>query len=235
MLMLSQGAHGSSLAIVVDCDGTLVDTEQLWTIAERRVTEQLGGRWSIDLKSCLAGCSLLESAVELGRSTATPAARTNEIAAALRETYRSVLRREPVSAKPGAARLLADLVRRCIPVAVTSNSRADEVRTALGKAGLTDLVHSVHTPSRNARPKPAPDIYLRACRRLRTEPRNAIAIEDTQTGVDAAQDAGLTTIGIPSVPGQHLDADVLLDSLQEVDIGLLQTTVASAAAAGEDG
>jgi HAD superfamily hydrolase (TIGR01509 family) len=218
---VGQGAHTGSLAIVVDCDGTLVDTEGHWAIAERRVTELLGGTWSLELKRRLAGRSLIKAAVEVARWTSTPVGRANEIAAALGKSYRSVLLEEPVRAKPGAAKLLSDLLSRCIPVAVASNGRAEEVRTALRKAELLDRVHSVHTPSRNTRPKPAPDVYLSACRQLRAETRRAIAIEDTQTGLDAARAADLTTIGIPSFPGEPLEAQIVLDSLEEVDIALL--------------
>ena len=69
-----------------------------------------------------------------------------------------------------------------------------------------------------AAPKPAPDPYLEACRRLGVEPGpEVIALEDSPTGVAAARAAGLTVIGVPSVDGvelaeaHHIAANLLDD------------------------
>jgi beta-phosphoglucomutase-like phosphatase (HAD superfamily) len=63
--------------------------------------------------------------------------------------------------------------------------------------------------------KPAPDAYLEACRQLGVEPdRDVVALEDSPSGVTAARDAGLFVIGIPSVPGVDLDADLVAATLE---------------------
>jgi beta-phosphoglucomutase-like phosphatase (HAD superfamily) len=66
-----------------------------------------------------------------------------------------------------------------------------------------------------AAPKPAPDPYLEACRRLGVEPGpSVVALEDSPTGVAAAVAAGLTVIGVPSIEGVLLDeAHHLAESL----------------------
>jgi beta-phosphoglucomutase-like phosphatase (HAD superfamily) len=72
-----------------------------------------------------------------------------------------------------------------------------------------------------AAPKPAPDPYLEACRRLGVEPGpEVVALEDSPTGVAAARAAGLTVIGIPSVEG------VLLDEAHHLAESLLDAAVA---------
>ena len=63
------------------------------------------------------------------------------------------------------------------------------------------------------RPKPAPDIYLEACRRLSADPADAVALEDTATGLAAARAAGMRTIGVPSVSTAALEADPIAGSL----------------------
>ena len=68
-----------------------------------------------------------------------------------------------------------------------------------------------------AAPKPAPDPYLEACRRLGSSPGpTVVALEDSPTGVAAARAAGLTVIGVPSIEGIALEeahhlAESLLD------------------------
>ena len=57
-----------------------------------------------------------------------------------------------------------------------------------------------------AAPKPSPDPYLEACRRLGvTAGPNVVALEDSPTGVAAARAAGLTVIGVPSIEGVALE------------------------------
>jgi beta-phosphoglucomutase-like phosphatase (HAD superfamily) len=77
-----------------------------------------------------------------------------------------------------------------------------------------------------AAPKPAPDPYLEACRRLGVEPGpSVVALEDSPTGVAAARAAGLTVIGVPSVEGVELDeahhlAETLLDEIVSAQLNI---------------
>jgi len=80
-----------------------------------------------------------------------------------------------------------------------------------------DVVISAHEV---AAPKPSPDPYLEACRRLGVEPGpEVVALEDSPTGVAAARAAGLTVIGVPSLEGMALEeAHEIADSLQDTVI-----------------
>ena len=74
-----------------------------------------------------------------------------------------------------------------------------------------------------AEPKPAPDLYLRACELLGAAPARSLALEDSPPGVAAARAAGLYVVGVPSVAGVELEADAVFGSL--ADPGVLQTIV----------
>ena len=124
-----------------------------------------------------------------------------------------------VEAMLGARDLLEALRERGTPIGLVSNSPRVFVDRSLQLAGFEthfDVVLSAHEV---AAPKPAPDPYLEACRRLGVEPGPAVvALEDSPTGVAAARAAGLTVIGVPSVEGVILDeahhlADSLLDDV----------------------
>jgi beta-phosphoglucomutase-like phosphatase (HAD superfamily) len=74
-------------------------------------------------------------------------------------------------------------------------------------------------------PKPAPDIYLEACRRLQVDPSSAIALEDSPIGVAAAAAAGMFVIGVPyfagsEIPGVSLLAESLADAAVARVLGL---------------
>ena len=65
-----------------------------------------------------------------------------------------------------------------------------------------------------ALPKPAPDVYLEACRQLGVEPAMAVALEDSAVGIAAAKAAGLTVIAVPeSEVADVSEADRVASSL----------------------
>jgi beta-phosphoglucomutase-like phosphatase (HAD superfamily) len=69
--------------------------------------------------------------------------------------------------------------------------------------------------------KPAPDLYLDACRRLHVDPVRAIAVEDSANGLAAAHSAGLACVVVPnSVTRDHdlSTADLLVESLATTPI-----------------
>ncbi|HEX5287328.1 MAG TPA: HAD-IA family hydrolase, partial [Streptosporangiaceae bacterium] len=68
-------------------------------------------------------------------------------------------------------------------------------------------------------PKPAPDMYLRACELLGTDPADTLAFEDSMTGLRSARAAGLRVVGVPTLRDGEFPADLVVDSLQ--DAGLL--------------
>lgn len=125
---------------------------------------------------------------------------------------------EEAVAFPGALELVRE-VRERIPVAVASNTPGRLLRGALACAGLGGEVEVVVGADEVAEPKPAPDLYLRACELLHAEPSCSIALEDSPTGVASARAAGLFVIGIPSFPGVVLDeADLVGESLLDVRV-----------------
>ena len=121
----------------------------------------------------------------------------------------------------GARELLEQLRGRGTPIALVSNSPL-ALRPPLARAGRLrthfDAVVSAHEV---AAPKPAPDPYLEACRRLGVEPGpDVVALEDSPPGVAAARAAGLTVIGVPSIEG------VVLEEAHHLAASLLDEVVA---------
>lgn len=118
---------------------------------------------------------------------------------------------------PGAAVLVAALRERR-PIAVVSNSPREVVLAMLAQAGFADVFDLVICGDEVAEPKPAPYLYLRACALLDGNPADAIALEDSSTGVASARAAGVYVIGIPSLTTSRLDADLLAPSLEHPDV-----------------
>ena len=116
-------------------------------------------------------------------------------------------------------RAAAPAKQRGTPIGLVSNSPLVFVRRSLEIVGFEDRFDVVLSAHEVAAPKPAPDPYLEACRRLGVEAGPAVvALEDSPTGVAAARAAGLTVIGVPSLAGVELGeaheiAESLLDAV----------------------
>jgi HAD superfamily hydrolase (TIGR01509 family) len=202
-------------AVIFDNDGLLLDTESVWTRAEQDLFERRGREFTAANKLELVGSSAAIAGGILERRLDEPG-RAEELMEELNELVVAELERG-VEAMVGARELLAMLGERGTPIALVSNSPMVFVQRSLEIVGLEDCFDLVLSAHEVAAPKPAPDPYLEACRRLGIEPGPSVfALEDSPSGVAAAVAAGLTVIGIPSVEGVALDeAHHLAESLRD--------------------
>ena len=191
-------------AVIFDNDGLLLDTESVWTRAEEDLFERRGHEFTPADKLELVGSSAAIAGGILERRLGEPG-RAGELIEELNELVVAELERG-VEAMVGARELLATLGERGTPLALVSNSPIIFVRRSLQIVGLEDSFDVILSAHEVGAPKPAPDPYLEACRRLGIEPGPMVfALEDSPSGVAAAVAAGLTVIGIPSVEGVALD------------------------------
>jgi len=202
-------------AVVFDNDGLLLDTESVWTRAEEDLFERRGLEFTPADKRELVGTSAAIAGAILERRLGEPG-RARELIEELNALVVAELE-HGVEAMVGARELLERLRGQGVPIGLVSNSPLRFVRRSIEIAGLERLFDVVLSAHEVAAPKPAPDPYLEACRRLGVEPGpSVIALEDSPTGVAAARAAGLTVIGVPSVEGIELEeAHHLAETLRD--------------------
>lgn len=202
-------------AVIFDNDGLLLDTESVWTRAEQDLFERRGLDFTPRHKRELVGTSAEIAGGILEQRLDEPG-RAAELIEELNELVVAELE-HGVEAMLGAAELLRRLQRRGTPIGLVSNSPLPFVQRSLEIVGFADHFDVVLSAHEVAAPKPAPDPYLEACRRLRVEPGpDVIALEDSPTGVAAARAAGLTVIGVPSLEGiELLEAHAIAESLSD--------------------
>jgi HAD superfamily hydrolase (TIGR01509 family) len=204
-------------AVVFDNDGLLLDTESVWTRAEEDLFERRGLEFTPADKRELVGTSAEIAGGILERRLGEPG-RAVELIEELNALVVAELERG-VEAMVGARELLERLRERGTPLGLVSNSPLRFVQRSIEIVGLQDHFDVILSAHEVAAPKPAPDPYLEACKRLGVEPGpGVVALEDSPTGVAAARAAGLTVIGVPSVEGVALEeahhiAESLLDEV----------------------
>lgn len=120
--------------------------------------------------------------------------------------------------KPGARELLGWLRQRGVPCGVASSTYLPEVTRRLGLIDFLPAMQAVAGGDEVEHPKPQPDVYLLAARRLRVDPARCLAFEDTETGSRAAMAAGMQVVVVPDLkpPGPALQPLLTVGSLGDV-------------------
>ncbi|MFR9722977.1 HAD family hydrolase [Streptomyces sp. MS19] len=226
--------HGAGpQAVLLDMDGTLVDTEGFWWDAEVEVFGALGHVLGEEHRDIVVGGPMTRSAGYLievtGADITLDAVRDLLNAAFLRRLERGV----PLM--PGARDLLTGLAARSVPAALVSASHRTVIDRMLRSLGAHHFAATV-AGDELERTKPHPDPYLAAAARLGADPARCVAVEDTPTGVASAEAAGCRVIAVPSVaPIGPAPGRTVVGSLAEIDMALLRTVAAAPVPRGATG
>lgn len=201
--------------LIFDCDGVLVDSEP---IAHRVLIRMLGEHGVHlnfdDAVSLFLGTSTARCLEIVERLTGVPPARFLPVLRA--RTYDALAAElKPV---PGVAELLAALP---IPYCVASNGPREKMAFTLEHTGLlARFADRMFSADDVARPKPAPDLFLHAAACMGVMPASCMVVEDSPSGIHAANAAGMVAIGYATLtPAQRLrdaGAHAVIESLDSL-------------------
>ena len=118
-----------------------------------------------------------------------------EVAALFRDRYGEG--RLPL--KPGVVKILEELKRNNIPLALASSTRSDIVKLEMEEANLLSYFDVVLGGDMVPRSKPEPDIFLAAAAALQAEPKCCYVLEDSHNGIRAAYRAGMHPVMVPDM------------------------------------
>lgn len=202
---------------IFDMDGVLINSEPLHARSRLAVLESLGVSTDMDM-STVIGSSTLAFWENMVRKY-----HLDETAANLERTQMTLLidmmKKEKCPPPPGLFELLDALEGMGIGMAVGSSSRRMLVEAVLDYLGITSRFKAVITGDDVENLKPAPDIYLLAMERIGADMSQAVAIEDSRLGIQAALAAGIPCIAYknPTSPNQDLSAATYrVDALLQV-------------------
>lgn len=184
------------IAVVCDMDGLLVDTERM----ERRVWYEAARDHGVELTDERFATFIGHSGERndrllieyFGASFDVPGFRAN-----CHRRMRVLVETEGVALRPGAREWLAFVASLDIRLGLATSSGPEAMRERLGE--LQPLFDAIVTRADVARGKPHPDLYLEAAARLGVAPADALAVEDSPAGTQAAIAAGMPVVVVPDL------------------------------------
>jgi HAD superfamily hydrolase (TIGR01509 family) len=200
-------------------DGTLVDSETLWRVAEREFAKRHAFSLTPELQQTFVGKAVPSVMAFLMAEfglTGTIQERVRELEFIVKQLLPTV------KENAGTSALIELLNQYKMPRAIASNSSRDIIATTLANQPWAKDIPLRFSIEDVAKGKPEPDIYLFAASNLQVSPEKCLVIEDSLTGTEAAVRAGMTCCLLTHGHNIRTDLTPLLFNDLEVVQGWLQ-------------
>jgi HAD superfamily hydrolase (TIGR01509 family) len=137
---------------------------------------------------------------------------------------------------PGVLNLIDEARQRGLRLAVASNSLREHVDNYLKYLGLYEKFEFTSCRTDDIPPKPAPDLYLAVLKKLSVDGAEALALEDSATGIASARAAGLWCVAVPNASTREQDfapAHLRLESLAGQTLAMIYAGLRMGARGGK--
>jgi beta-phosphoglucomutase len=209
-------------AFIFDLDGVIVDTAKYHYLAWKKLANELGFEFTKEQNELFKGVSrkrCLEILLEIGDVKATQE-QFDQWMVEKNEDYLSYIEdMDESEILPDVHKVLDYLKDKKIPMALGSASK--NAKPILEKVKLLPYFDAVVDGTDVAKPKPDPEVFLIAAEKLGTKPENCMVFEDAVAGIQAANKAGMISIGIGDAKSLS-EADHVFKDFTEISIDFLE-------------
>lgn len=183
-------------AILWDMDGTLIDSEPAHAAAFDEAVAELGLSFPPNFHERLLG----RSSAEVHKAVAEQAPDLTYEQWMARKWGHFVGHARKVNRRDSLANIAVKKAAEGLPMALVSNSTADEVALAMDVTGLNKIIPMTVSRADVKDGKPSPEGYLLAAKRLGVAPEDALVVEDSLVGAQAGLNAGMRVLYHPQAP-----------------------------------
>lgn len=212
-------------AIIFDLDGVIVDTAKYHYLAWKNLANELGFDFTEKQNELLKGVSRvksLEILLDIGKVSLSDDRKQELLIEKNKEYLEEVNQMTADEILPSMAELLNILDKNNIKYALGSASK--NAPLILKKVGLYDRFAAIVDGNDVSKAKPDPEVFLIAAEKLNTEPKNCIVFEDAIAGVQAANAAGMISIGIGDKETLY-EADYVFADTSKIEIDLIKKLI----------
>jgi beta-phosphoglucomutase len=212
-------------AFIFDLDGVIVDTAKYHFLAWQKIAGQLGIEFTPEHNEALKGVSRVRSLdiiLELGHITASQQDKDKWLKQKNDDYLSSIENMDRSEILPGVMHVLQYLKEQDQLIALGSASK--NARHILEKIGVLDLFNAIIDGNDVTNAKPDPEVFLKAAEKLGASPENSIVFEDAVAGIEAANNGGMTSVGIGN---QKIlaKAQYIFPDFVHIDLSFIETLI----------
>lgn len=216
------------MLVIFDCDGVLVDSENLDSevlvecfaeeglqITEHEIDVSFRGK---SVPDCVQLTKQILCELPLWKNKSAEVQQTDTEAFWRKKQLRCLeVYRERLQPIPGVKDVLKMLKQQSIPVCVASNGKHEKMAITLVKTDIAQYFgKNVFSFEEVKQGKPAPDLFLHAAKKMGIEPEDCIVVEDSLSGINAALTAGMKPLAYcPPTNGEDY---YLLPTIKEMKV-----------------
>lgn len=214
-------------AIIFDMDGTIIDTEHIWTFATKNLLlSRAISQCTIESSNVFnkihglavdKSCQILKDTFSLKDPL--------ELLIKEKSSFAISLYAKEVRFIEGFIDFHKKITNAQLKTGLATNADDQTLEIANKALNLTAYfgIHMYNISCVDNRCKPDPALYLHAAKQLDLNPAECIAIEDSAHGIIAAKKAGMRCIGINTIRNKELlaQADLIIDTYKELDFNTL--------------
>jgi HAD superfamily hydrolase (TIGR01509 family) len=184
-------------AVILDFDGTIVDSEPIWQEVQSRLFSDIGYVITPDIQGQTVGTGI-DACMDFWFETFQIVNINKETfkQKILSECYKEIIEHAPM--KSGFYELIDSVKSNNLPLAICTSSEMEMLMPTLERLDITDLFDIIHSAHGSKFMKPHPDPYLQVAKKLIKEIHTCIVVEDSIPGITAGVASGAKTFGIPS-------------------------------------
>ena len=184
-------------AFIFDLDGVIVDTAKYHYLAWKKIANELGIEFTHEHNELLKGVSRVRSLdiiLGLGQVDASQEQKDQWLVQKNEEYLTYLVDMDQSEILPGVMQVLEFLKANNQPIALGSASK--NARPILEKTGILSYFAVIVDGNDVSNAKPDPEVFLQAAQKLGISNENSIVFEDSVAGIQAANIATMTSIGI---------------------------------------
>ncbi len=210
---------------IFDLDGVIVDTAKYHYLAWRNLAEELGFEFTHEQNELFKGVSrkrCLEILLEMGNIQATQEQFDRWMIEKNEDYLKYIENMDASEILPDVPKVLEYLKGNEFPIALGSASK--NAGPILEKVKLTSFFDSIVDGNSVTKAKPDPEVFLIAAKNLKVKPENCVVFEDAVAGIEAANAAGMVSIGIGDAKILS-EADYNFKDFTEIEIDFLEVLI----------
>jgi beta-phosphoglucomutase len=212
-------------AFIFDLDGVIVDTAKYHFLAWQKIADELHIDFTLEHNELLKGVSRVRSLdiiLELGKVEASQDDKNKWLIQKNEEYLTYLVDMDQSELLPGVITILKFLKENNQPIALGSASK--NARPILEKTGILSYFDAIVDGNDVTNAKPDPEVFLNAAIQLGIEPENAIVFEDSVAGVQAANIAKMTSIGIGDEKNLH-EAKYIFEDFTQIENSFIEKLI----------